>query len=135
MNSQNYASLEASQRLYEAGIVLETEFHWICDIVNTREIWTITLVDCHSTTDNREYPTPSMAEVWRELPEVCNTGTGKAELTFNKIERNNGVVVTSANYIYDDVESGCCTYKYFASVNPADALVDLLIWVRKEKVC
>ena len=29
MNTQNYASLEASKRLHDAGIVLKTEAYWI----------------------------------------------------------------------------------------------------------
>jgi hypothetical protein len=31
MNELNYASLEASKKLYEAGIVLETEYFWAWD--------------------------------------------------------------------------------------------------------
>ena len=70
MNPDNYASIEASKRLVEAGIVLETEAGW----------YKIFRPGCHSfgmvlsmRSGNEKfygdnYPAPSMAEVWRELP-------------------------------------------------------------------
>jgi hypothetical protein len=55
MNEQNYASFEASKKLFDAGIILETkEYHW---------------VEMEDRCDEFAVPAPSFGEVWRELPE------------------------------------------------------------------
>jgi hypothetical protein len=132
MNELNFASLRASKKLVDNGIVLETEAGW----------YKIFRPGCHAFVmvlsmrsgnekfygDN--YPAPSMAEVWRELPEEYDTETRHLELQVDKIKRVDGVIVTSANYIYDDTENGCCVYKFFAKENPTDALIDLLVWLK-----
>ncbi len=112
MNTENYASLEASQRLFSSGIVLETEKCWI-QLANGK----------HSLTNKRkprrlwfrdsDTPAPSMAEVWRELPK----GTG--------MEMRDGYTLC---WLF-----GAETFK---NTNPVDALIDLLILVveRKGKV-
>lgn len=129
MNTQNYASLEASKGLVDAGIVLETEKVWF---FSTTGWELVDRYDKHKV--NKHYlPAPSMAEVWRELPAEYQTKTKHLQLQIDKIKRNDGVIVTSANYIYNDEESGCCVYKFYANENPTDAMIDLLIWVRKEK--
>jgi hypothetical protein len=107
MNELNYASLEASQRLVANGIVLETEKCWILtytpDDVRT-------IVDRQVSSGYRScIPAPSMAEVWRELPdgtEIFKQGND------NIGWYSNGRTIDA---------------------NPTDALIDLLIWVRKEK--
>ena len=107
MNTQNYASLEASKRLHDAGIELETEAYWI-RVANSPMM----LVDNRHGAD--EYcPAPSMAEVWRELAKY------NASLYWSK---NNSVTFA--------VLEGSPS---FYSINPADALIDLLIWVKEKK--
>ena len=120
MNPLNYASLEASKRLVEAGIVLETDFMWWN--YDRENGWALA-----KSRDNKEkglrlpigiVPAPSMAEVWRELPDrIC-------------IEKH--IAFTQANYPTGELY----TNKIFCNTNPTDALIDLLIWVteqRKEK--
>ena len=150
MNELNYASLEAAQKLISNGIVLKASFYWrvwsgltirhIADngaeIVSKKE--KESLQDPTSeTSDNkrydvRYYPAPCFTDVWRELPEEYDTETRHLELQVDKIKRVDGVIVTSANYIYNDAESGCCVYKFFTKENPTDALIDLLVWLKGE---
>ena len=136
MNTQNYASLEACKRLVDAGIVLKTDFYWYLPHKPTmcgKTTWFIER-KYYLLVYTEMFPAPSMAEVWRELPETYEAETRHLELQVDKIKRVDGVTVTSANYIYNDAESGCCVYKFFAKENPTDALIDLLIWVKKEKL-
>jgi len=105
MNSFNYASLEASKKLVDNGIVLETEAYWI-RVANSPMM----LVDNRHGADEY-YPAPSMAEVWRELPEWTEC---KKQAVETKC-----VLMTKDNI------------KVFFSENPTDALIDLLIFVRK----
>jgi HAMP domain-containing protein len=130
MNPNNYASLEASQRLHDAGIVLETDFYWVIyfNTGNSR-------IERKETAKNIEamgiadtIPAPSMAEVWRELPGIIRTKEKAVyELQMSKNEK-----FTHAFYI--DYETGI--YLPFrmqkGNTNPTDALIYLLIWVRKE---
>ena len=124
MNPNNYASVKASKRLVEAGIVLETEAGW----------YKIFRPGCHSfdmvlsmRSGNEKfygdnYPAPSMAEVWRELPETID----EYDLTCEKIF-NGGM---QAGYTtYDG--SGLRWKVLLNAANPTDAMIDLLIWVRK----
>ena len=124
MNPNNYASVKASKRLVEAGIVLETEAGW----------YKIYRPGCHSfdmvlsmRSGNEKfygdnYPAPSMAEVWRELPETID----EYDLTCEKIF-NGGM---QAGYTTYDV-SGLRWKVLLNAANPTDAMIDLLIWVRK----
>lgn len=130
MNEANYASLEASQRLVEAGVMLETDAVWIADeyppfgasmkiilkwdIRNKKEL----IFANFGKLPNGTVPAPSMAEVWRELP---------------------GEIVHKRLFCYLNMEKGCVGYKWYNNYqkaiehdNPTDALIDLLIWVRKE---
>ena len=78
MNELNYASLEASKKLYEAGIVLETDALWSLFLDGFHLIMNTEL---HPLVEN--YPAPSIAEVWRELPEkieiICLLAIEKSE--------------------------------------------------------
>lgn len=130
MNEQNYASLEASKRLAEAGIRLETEAVWE-ELLTGEKPYMLAV---------REYglegdiPAPCMAEAWRELPEeFCHSGR-QCSLQIDKIRRHDGTVVTSAQYQYSDkaYPFGELVEHFNANLNPTDALVDLLSWVRKE---
>jgi hypothetical protein len=124
MNPNNYASLEASKRLVEAGIVLETEAGW----------YKIYRPGCHSfdmvlslRSGNEKFygdnfPAPSMAEVWRELPEEYYKDA--TDPIRYKVLMSNQVGYHSGGKdagIWFHIES-----------NPADAIISLLIRVRKE---
>lgn len=122
MNEQNYASLDASKRLIDAGIVLDTEAMWIQALDGSGAI----LVHC--STDlmravaldrDGSIPAPSMAEVWNELPEIYN---GK----YIHLEKDDGWTFVSY-----EVNNDPNVVK--RSANPTDALIDLLIWARREK--
>ena len=102
MNKLNYATLPASKRLVDAGIVLETEAAWVESSENGYEL---------QLTDSfygSSIPAPCMAEVWRELPDGIT------------IKKWDGKLL-----IIDDDGTNF-------NINPTDALIDLLIWVRKE---
>jgi len=136
MNTQNYASLEACKRLVEAGIVLETDFYWyvynedMCRslIAADKAIPAPYLVNRASvrtrigSIPTAYVPAPSMAEVWRELPETID----EYDLTCEKIF-NGGM---QAGYTTYDV-SGLRWKVSLNAANPTDAMIDLLIWVRK----
>ena len=115
MNTQNYASLEASKRLHDAGIVLGTEAYWI-RVANSPMM----LVDNRHGADEY-YPAPSMAEVWRELPEGIMVNGSWAPLFVNKIGCGASVGYRIEHHIII----------HFSNENPTDALIDLLIFVRK----
>ena len=104
MNPLNYASLEASKRLVDNGIALETEAHHI----KYGTEWE--LKPRHSFDAVYGIPAPSMAEVWRELP------------------------LFSTMDISIDGLSRCWTKNSptFSDTNPTDALIDLIIWLKKE---
>lgn len=122
MNTQNYASLEASKRLHDAGIVLKTEICWRYGLDDK---WSLVSVDWATTMMSntlKVIPAPSMAEVWRELPNTYSTDTDVRLKTLMSYQ---------AGYkaLKDDVG---VWFSY--DTNPADALAELLIWLRKEKV-
>ncbi len=121
MNPNNYATLEASNRLVDAGIVLKTEAMWI-PALNGDELLLV-----HCSTDlmrafaqerSGSLPAPMFTEVWRELPP--GTELHKAH---SFTEAFNFADTENADSIYPPCNS---------PDNPTDALIDLLIWVRKE---
>ncbi len=116
MNPLNYGSIEASRRLVDSGIVLETEVSWWTyprESDGTDWQWEIVLSPKHYTDkrDVRYIPAPSMAEVWRELPVGTTIIKG---VNFNTCLND-----FNGKHIYD--------------ANPTDALIDLLIWVTEQK--
>jgi len=113
MNTQNYASLEASKRLHDAGIELETDFVWRLGVDGWKLLTKDWVRDMMSNT-YESLPAPSMVEVWRELP-------------------NNAALLKNKVY-YTSIGGNDNAYKEFISENPTDALINLLIWVRKEKL-
>jgi hypothetical protein len=139
MNPLNYATLEASQRLHAKGIVLETEAvwcHYSTDKFSHPNKWSLGyrgLVESDPRKDDRPFiPAPSMAEVWRELPQNLNSGEDIGALMIYKREVYANEYLTVAGYWWHEVE--LCS---FVNTNPTDALVDLLIWIteqRKEEV-
>lgn len=110
MNPLNYESYEAAKRLVEAGIVLNTECNWV-HIKNGD--WH--LVNEYKPSDSIDLviPAPNMAEVWRELNKY------RASLYFSESNNVTLAVIEGSPSFYN--------------ANPTDALIDLLIWVRKEK--
>jgi hypothetical protein len=138
MNTDNYCTIEAAQKLIDNGIVLETDMVWM--LVSNLYI---TLPDGNSPKcwkiidkDNFAYfigvskgyeiiPAPSPAEVWRELPiKISNKF-----VTIDKALTNKDEEVTCAQY---EDEGGYCN-TFYSNTNLTDALIALLIWVRKEK--
>jgi hypothetical protein len=121
MNPLNYASLEASKRLYEAGIVLETDMvfekhTWLCSQGSASK-WVL-ILRSFAGRESKILPAPSMAEVWRELPET----TEHDGITYYiAMEKEDGGITEC--WVRDDI--------VFSNTNPTDALIDLLIWVRR----
>jgi hypothetical protein len=124
MNELNFASLRASKKLVDNGIVLETEMYWGCQTGTGTPIWKLQLKNCHflhyEGEDYPEYPAPCFTDVWRELPWVIdNYGL----ISMNKVDNTT-----------------CCGYRKgmairepkFESENPTDALIDLLVWLSGE---
>ena len=69
-------------------------------------------------------PAPSMVEVWRELPEYVEYKKDDRPLIeYLRIDKNGDGSLS-------------CGYGQYSGMtindNPTDALIDLLIWVRKE---
>ncbi len=135
MNQLNYASLEASRKLVESGIVLKTEAYWVLSGSSYDKNWTWDL----SATSRRDYldpndyfikefyPACSMAEVWRELPEEIYQGVKTSyHLELIKVEKTNRCTYRAIT---------CSTLGYMPeNTNPTDALIDLLIWIKKKEV-
>ena len=121
MNDVNYASLEASKRLVDAGIVLETEWVWFH---GTKGTWHLS--ERWLSYEASHIPAPSMAEVWRELPETAlqpcrDTTTGYCH-EYLSLQKDGDLTVAGYGE-YSEIGRNS---------NPTDALINLLIWVRKE---
>ena len=113
MDERNVGTLEACQRLVKAGIVLETDFYW-AEFINSG--WQLITGMYGKTGYLHIVPAPSMAEVWRELPNISVSIRSSKKETHVWLEED----------CYDEFNT-----------NPTDALIDLLVWVteqRKEKV-
>ena len=106
MNTDNYCTIEAAQKLIDNGIVLETVHYWRrpygCSY------WKIT----HNKHSGECISAPSPAEVWRELCKICKP------------------CIYFSNEVTLAVIEGSPS---FYNTNLTDALIDLLIWVRKKK--
>jgi hypothetical protein len=123
MNPLNYTSLEASKKLVENGVRLKTDFYWYKpEFCNYWRIVSRDIIPPHQIA-NRDmcYPAPSMSELWRELPEWTEDEDGWLEITKDK-----GNI--SAGYRSLSSQSN----PFFQSNNPADALAELLTWLKKE---
>ena len=126
VNKLNYASLEASKRLVEAGIVLETDAVWYVNGAGwqlSNRDWVAGVI-----TYFEMISAPSMAEVWRELPEGFKYEGEWAYLCVTKSRKRDNT--TYASYYLPNDAAVCGSKKH--STNPTDALIDLLIWVRQE---
>lgn len=128
MNPLNYASLSASKRLVDAGVVLKTEVYWSYEPTNiitprcnqSSEIiierrWVLTMFPPMGSAC---YPAASMAEAWRELPDRFDYGGDPPDDLFIKKAGNKCI----AGYgLYSDTGT---------NINPTDALIDLLVFVK-----
>jgi len=138
MNELNYASLEASKKLVDNGIVLETDFYWRVwterdkfksgtEIVTTEVMLALMNNDNFYENDVPGvvyYPAPCFTEVWRELPEeYINKNNTLFHLT---AEKQRGF--TAANYI--SRRGVCAKINNPMHTNPTDALIDLLVWLK-----
>ena len=104
MNPDNYATYEASRRLYDAGIVLETDVVWYLPSTGVWELIVKPLFKPMTW-----IPAPCFTEVWRELP----YGVGLTKLTTNYVQD------VAGNY-------------EFESDNPTDALIEILICLKED---
>jgi len=127
MNKLNSATQEASQRLVDAGIVLETEKSWIYArhialksapsswmLYNSDSLLSVTAIEKRPSC---VIPAPSMAEVCRELPE-------DDEELIELISKYNDFWIPGTMTLAKSI------IRLFRDV---DALIDFLIWVRIKK--
>lgn len=117
MNPNNYTSLELSQRLAAAGIVLyNTDFRWA---THTGQEWE--LIPSNSQLEGwiTSYPAANLSELWREFSQYqvhmfIEMGDTKVWVEW-----------------YEDSYLKCSPA--FTNISPCDALAELLIWVKGEK--
>lgn len=113
MNQDNYCSLEVAQRLVDAGIVLETDFYWVNNIFRSNftvlpSDWKILPVQ-NENFQGETIPAPCFAELWKEL-------------SLGSICVKHKVTGVTSCWSPDS--------SYIENTNPADALAELLIWVK-----
>ena len=124
MNSLNYGSREACERLFKAGIVLETEhWHgWDGRIYRKDEV----------PYGTARVPAPSMAEVWRELPVYF-----EVDMCFqpNLVKVADDTIGVMYSAFYSKINNERPVPACYQSTNPTDTLIYLRIWLeeRKEK--
>lgn len=112
MNELNYASLEASKKLVDNWIALETDFVWRLGADGWKLLNKDWVTNMMSNT-YESYPAPCFTEVWRELP-----------------EQYDGEYL---RVIKDDGKTFCDYGEYadrYCNINPTDALIDLLVWLK-----
>jgi hypothetical protein len=114
MNTLNYASLEASKRLVESGIVLGIDAMWLKSDY-TGEYF-VAIPQCKDILSG--IPAPSMVEVWREF--------GDDVYLTRHWNREDRVYKTRATLT-------CLMSPAYTEKNPTDALIDLLIWIKGMK--
>jgi len=124
MNEKGYGSREACEKLVELGIVLETEAYWYWDQSGEWKLVRIDSKIMQAVVEAKEaIPALSMAEAWRELPDIFNG----AYIEIWKV----------ANYTYCsycDCDGNLqLTEHSISNTNPADALIYLRIWLEERK--
>jgi len=118
MNELNYTSLPLSRKLVENGIDLKTEAVFCSDGLSGSKY---DLIQRPLFPYKEQYPAPSFAELWRELP----VSIERDGITYNKTLKGFRDVNVAT---YESLESR--TVELFLSANPSDALAELLIWVK-----
>lgn len=121
MNELNVCTLELSRKLAEAGIVLETEAVWRYDRLT--DSWDLFWYE-NTLEDDLRIPAPNSAELWRELPDLIGIG----ELRLVRIINTHETVVYYGWIDDEGIEH--TESKVYRSTNPADALAELLIYVK-----
>ncbi|HAX98604.1 MAG TPA: hypothetical protein DCY12_06895 [Candidatus Atribacteria bacterium] len=117
MNKLNYASYPASNKLVDAGIILETYVYWARD----EKGWYLRIPDTYFREVLESIPAPSMAEILIELPTITSIHKIDGHYTGYKVE-----------YVPSHLRSDNIQFATY-NTNPIDALIDLLIWKRKEE--
>ena len=117
MNELNYATLEASKRLHDTGIVLKTKAWWNW---NGREY-----VLSPAGTLLPGFPAPSMAEAFWELPEYVT----KNEVTYYRTLQSRQCYHFAS---YRDDDGNALEGSIFRNTNPTDALISLLVWLTEQ---
>ena len=119
MNELNVATLQASKKLVENGICLETDYFYVNTFSNMG--WVFRQKGGFNDEDDF-IPAPSMAEVWRELPEeYCKNATDPVRYK---------VFMSSQVGYHSGGKDGGIWIPYKG--NPTDALIDLLVWLKGE---
>ena len=124
MNQDNYCSLEVAQRLVDAGIVLETECFY--DLKSELHL-------NRGMTGNRIaregcLPAPCFAELLQELKKDVIFYGSNLYFSYQLLEQ--GFYSNSVKFS-DDL--GRIESPSFISDNPADALAELIIWVKEQE--
>ena len=120
MNPDNYGTREACQRLVDSGIVLDTDHYWYHDYDET---WKLSN-DLDEFVRDRDYvPAPSMAEVWRELPD---------EHCLNAPDTVRYKMLTPFSFGYHSGGKDAGIWFPYKDT-PTDALIYLLIWVTQQR--
>ena len=115
MNELNYATLEVSQSLIDKGIVLETEAVWNYWIHGK---YFLVLEKDRTCGKDNCVPAPSLAEVWRELPEtdeLMDIVRQYAEVTAEFWQ-----VLLIQRYVFN-------------LLRDVNKMIDLLIWITEKK--
>lgn len=119
MNELDHASLEASKKLVDSGIITKTDAAWYQDVL---ECWNLLPIsDYDDDLFSRRIPAPCFTEVWRELPATIEIDGETYNLCCHKIGG-----VNCAEYVSDLPETVGSVY----GVNMADNLIELLVWVK-----
>ena len=111
INPDNYGTHPACEKLYDAGIVLETDAHWYLRKHDNK--WVCTLRTPQVTEYFECIPAPSPAEVWRELANYS------IELIYRRI-----LAVTEYELTIPEM------FKLFLDL---DSAISVLIWAKGEK--
>lgn len=106
MNNLNYASFEASKKLHDAGIVLETDYYWCLD---NSVGWYLRDESTFAFDVHTSIPAPCFTEVWT----VCK-------------KQPDGITKAYTDEPFSNL-------KVMFNTNPTDALIELLIWAKGEK--
>jgi len=131
MNELNYASFESSKKLFDAGIILETEFYWV-----EREDWSslnldgssknIITIDEKDDCDEFAIPAPSFGEAWRELPEDIFIEEEYYKLSIWKSDEKLVCCYSNQNDNFRTLPK--------CSENITDALIELLLKFREKPI-
>lgn len=119
MKESNYCSLKVSQRIFDAGIEIETDVVWF-------ESMTGWMLSNRENNYESFIPAPTFAEIWAELPEDIGHDAMVCSLMLWKF--NHGKFTEIGYWRHTQI------IKSVLNENPADAAAELLIWVKEEKI-